>query len=87
MTYTQHEVFHNIEVIAYFKDLDIKIIKFRWNNTVYKVTRIPNQWKIKDGDDIKTFFSVICEDAGIIAELCFHHLDFKWELIQYDNLP
>ena len=56
MTYTQNLVFQNIEVIAYFKELGIKIIKFRWNNTVYKVTKIPNQWKIKDGEDFKTHF-------------------------------
>lgn len=86
MTYTQNLVFQNIEVIAHFKELDIIIIKFRWNNTVYKVTKTPNKWKIKDGEDSKTHFSVICENEGIIAELCYHHKDFKWELVQYDSL-
>jgi len=86
MTYYQNITFEKIEVIAYFKELEIQIMKFRWKNTVYKVSKIPNQWKIKDGEDSKTHFSVICEKENIIAELCYHHKDFKWELIQWDNL-
>lgn len=86
MTYYQNIIFENIEVIAYFHDLDINIIKFRWNNTPYKVTKMANKWKVKDGEDDKTHFSVYCEESGIVAELCYHHKDFKWELIQYDNL-
>lgn len=86
MTYYQNLAFEKIEVIAYFKELEMNIVKFRWNNTVYKVDKMPNKWKIKDGEDVKTHYSVICEGSGIIAELCFHHIDLKWEIIQYDNL-
>lgn len=86
MTYYQNTVFENIEVIAYFKDLNVNIVKFKWKNTVYKVDRMPNKWKIQDGEDLQTHFSVICEAQQVIAELCYHHKDFKWELIQWDNL-
>lgn len=86
MTYYQNLTFENIEVIVHFKDLEPKILRFLWKNTTYKVSKIPNKWKIKDGEDTKTHFSVLCEDANIIAELCYHHNDFKWELIQWDNL-
>jgi hypothetical protein len=86
MRYTQDLTCEAVEVIAHFKELEVNIIKYKWNNTVYNVTRISHSWKIKDGEDSKTHFSVICEYKGIIAELCYHHKDFKWELIQYDNL-
>ncbi len=86
MTYYQNITFENIEVIAHFKELELNIVKFRWKNTVYKVDKIPNKWKVKDGEDMKTHFSVICEKEAVIAELCYHHKDFKWELIQWDNL-
>jgi hypothetical protein len=79
-------VFQKVEVIAHFKDMEISIVRFKWNNTVYSVNRIANKWKIRDGEDLKTHFSVICEKEAIIAELCYHHNDFKWELIQYDDL-
>ena len=86
MTYYQNMVFQKIEVIAHFKDMEINLVRFKWNNTVYNVNKIANKWKIQDGEDLKTHFSVICEKESIIAELCYHHNDFKWELIQYDNL-
>lgn len=86
MTYTQTQIHEAIEVIAHFKEMDIVIVKFRWNNTVFKVTKIPNKWKVQNGEDFTTHFSVICESEDIIAELCYHHKDFKWELIQYDSL-
>jgi hypothetical protein len=86
MTYYQNLTFEKIEVIVHFLDLEAVILKFKWNNTVYKVDKIANKWKIPQGEKLTTHFTVICEKEGIIAELCFHHSDFKWELIQWDNL-
>jgi hypothetical protein len=86
MRYTQDLTCEAVEVIAHFKELEINIIRCKWNNTVYNVSGMRNSRKIRDGENSKTHYSVICESKGITAELCYHHKDFKWELIQYNNL-
>ena len=85
-TYLQTQVHEPVEVIAHFHNLKIDILKFKWNNQVYKVDRVTNRWKISNGDGFLTRFLVICEKQEVICELSFNNIDMKWELVQYDNL-
>lgn len=86
MTYIQNQVHEAVEVIAHFHSLKVDILKFKWNNQVYKVDRITNTWKIPNGDGLFTRFIAICETKGMLCELSLNHTDLKWELIQYDSL-
>ena len=86
MTYYQNLVLEPVEVIAHFDPPGVIIIRFKWKGKVYKVNDMPNVWKVKNGDDVKTHYTVICRENDMIAELSFSHKDLKWELVQYDSL-
>ena len=87
MSYAQIQVFEPIEVISHFHNSQVNILKFKWNNQVYKVTKIANIWRLPDNEEgFKTHFTVVCDDAGILCELSYYHKCLKWELIQYDSL-
>jgi hypothetical protein len=86
MTYVQNHVFEQVEVIAHFHNLKVDILKFKWNNQVYRVDQITSTWKVPNGDGFYTHFLAICKEKEIICELSLNHTDMKWELIQYDTL-
>lgn len=80
------QVSQPIEVIAYFHNLKIEIIKFKWKNSIYKVTQVVSKWKILSGNSYEYHFTVICKEQGVLCELSFNLNDFKWELVQLENL-
>lgn len=82
----EHLIRESIEVIAYFHNLEVNIIKFKWNNSVYNVSSINSSWKIPLGKLYELHFSVTCKKQNIICELSYNMNDLKWNLIQYDNL-
>lgn len=82
----QYTVFEPVEVVAHFNRMNIEIIKFRRNNTIYRVSSFVHKWRLKEGDNNITHFVVECRDKNIICELAYYHNDLKWELIQYDHL-
>jgi hypothetical protein len=87
MAYTQNQVYKPIEVITYFHNSKLDILKFKWDRRVYRVSRIANIWRLPDSEEgFKTHFTVICEDEGIICEIAFYHKSLKWEIVQYDTL-
>jgi hypothetical protein len=86
MYYEQKKALEPVDVIAHFHNLEIDIIKFKWNSKVYKVDQVTNRWKIPDGAGFRTHFIVICKENEMICELSFNHTDMKWEIIQYDTL-
>ena len=82
----KHEVFENVDVIAFYHDQSVDIIRFKRNESVYRVSRTLNKWKLKEGGSKVTHYIVECRDKNIICELAFYHDDLKWEMIQYDHL-
>lgn len=87
MAYTQIQVYKPIEVISHFHNSKVDIKRFKWDDRVYKVSRIANIWRLPDNEEgFKTHFTVMCEDAGILCELSFYHKSMKWEIVQYDSL-
>ncbi len=86
MYYEQKKAFEPVEVIAHFHNLEITLLKFKWNNVTYKIDEVTNKWKIPDGTGFRTHFIAICKDKEMICELSFNHTDLKWELIQHDTL-
>lgn len=86
MYYEQKKALEPVDVIVHFHNLEIEIVKFKWNNRVYKVDQITNKWKIPNGTGFKIHFIAICKDDEMICELSFNPMDMKWEIIQYDVL-
>jgi len=86
MSYKQNLVFEPVEVITYHTLVEMIILKFKWKNKVYKVSKLNSRWTVPGKDFWFTHFTVICSQDNIIAELLYNHKDFKWELIQWDKL-
>ena len=86
MYYEQKKALEPVDVIVHFHNLEIEIVKFKWNNRVYKVDQSTNKWKIPNGTGFKIHFIAICKDDEMICELSFNPTDMKWEIIQYDVL-
>ena len=80
----ENQVFENIEVIAFFHDLKIEIVKFKWKNDVYNISRVNSTWKIPKADSYEYHFSVLCDRQKVVCELSYSLNDFKWQLIQYE---
>ncbi len=80
------QISESIEVITYFHNLKLEIIKFKWKNTIYKVTELISKWRVSSGDNYEYHYTVICKEQGVICELAFDLNDFKWKIIQLDNL-
>ncbi|MCX7832950.1 MAG: hypothetical protein N2490_01915 [Ignavibacteria bacterium] len=80
------QILQPVEVIAYFHNLKLEIIKFKWKNTIYNVSQLVSKWKVLSGNNFEYHFTVICKEQGVICELSYNLNDFKWELVQLDNL-
>ncbi len=82
----ENKISEPVDVIAYFHNYKIEIVKFRWKNTIYNVSSVNSKWKIKNGDNIEFHFSVNCKKQKVICELAYNLSDFEWYLIQYENI-
>ena len=78
------QVSEAVEVIAYFHNLHLEILRFKWKDDVFNVTKINSQWRIPAQNSYEYHFTVTCDKQNIACELAFHMSDFKWELVQYD---
>jgi len=81
-----NQVFEPIEVIVHFNRLKIVILRFKWNDEVYKVTEMLQSWKIPAREGFVTHYVVICKDRNLLCELSFNNTDLKWELVKHDLL-
>ena len=81
----ENQVFESVEVIAYFHHLHAEILRFKWKNDVYNVSKINSHWKIPTGESFEYHYVVICEKQNIICELSYNLNDFKWQLVQFEN--
>jgi hypothetical protein len=80
----ENEAFENIEVIAYFRDLNIRILRFKWKETVYNVSHLNSKWKVPVGEFCEYHFSVVCGKQKMICELSYNLNDFRWQLVQWE---
>ena len=80
----QNRVFEKIEVIAYFHNLHLEILRFKWKDDIYNVSKINSKWKIPSGNSFEFHYTVICNKQNVMCELCFDLNDFRWELVQYE---
>ncbi len=66
-----------IEVIALF-DHEIKPLRFRWNDRVYKVREITFRWSTMSGAAVILHFSAY--DGATLYELSYNKSTLKWTL-------
>ncbi|MBK8980907.1 MAG: hypothetical protein IPM38_00970 [Ignavibacteria bacterium] len=81
-----NQIFEPVEVIAYFKNLKLEILRFKWNNGVYRVSEMLQSWKIPVREGFVMHYIVTCKEKDLLCELSFCNLDMKWELVRYDEL-
>lgn len=80
------QIHEAVEVIAYFHNLHIEIVRFKWNNNIYNVSNLNSYWKVPSGNDFEYHFTVLCKKQSVLCELSFNLNDFKWQLIQLENI-
>ena len=83
-TNMENQIFEPIEVIAYFHNLKLEILRFKWKNDIFNVSKINSHWRIPNGNSYEYHFTVDCEKQNIFCEISFNLNDFKWELVQYE---
>lgn len=81
-----NQEFTPVEVIAHFNNMKIRIIRFKWNGSTYKVTEMLQSWKIPVSEGFVMHYIVTCKDNDLLCELSFSNTDMKWELVRYDNI-
>jgi hypothetical protein len=75
-----------VEVIVHFSKRKLSIIRFKWKNTIYKVSEDVSMFNERAGDMIFSHYVVKCKDQKMICQLKFCQNDLKWELIQWDRI-
>ena len=70
-----------IEVIAHMTGMKMVVLRFKWRNTVFNVSKMVNKWKVPSGVHMSTHYIVECPRQGVSCELAFNHTDLKWELV------
>lgn len=79
----ENMVHEPIEVIAWFHNLKLEIIRFKWRSTVYNVSSHGQKWIVPNGDNIVVHYKVECKKQNAFCELAYHKTDNKWELVSY----
>jgi hypothetical protein len=68
-----------IEVLASFDRGTMTPFRFRWNQTVFKITKVTGRWEDREGQYRRCHFAVVTE-ANDYFELRFHIQDMSWIL-------
>lgn len=76
MTFETNE---QIQVLAEFKNGNLKPRKFRWKNRVYKVKQICGAYRHREGAFMTYNYSVTAEN-GNVYEITFNFKDTNWYL-------
>lgn len=80
------QIHEPVEVIAYFHNLQIEVVKFKWNSSIYNVSNLNSYWKIPSGNSFEYHFTLECSKQSVLCELSFNLNDFKWQLVQLENI-
>jgi hypothetical protein len=75
-----------IEVIAYFHNLNLEILRFKWKDDIFNVSKINSHWRIPSGNGYEYHYTVTCFRQCVVCEISFNLNDFQWELVQLHNI-
>jgi hypothetical protein len=73
------EANEQIEVLAEFKNGNLKPRKFRWRNRVYKIKRICGAYRHREGQSM-TYNYAVMSDSGNVYEITFNLNKASWYL-------
>lgn len=68
-----------VEVLARFERDGMTPFRFRWNSTVFRVTRVTGRWEDREGQFRRFHYGVIT-DTGDFFELRCDQKDLRWVL-------
>ncbi len=69
----------DIDVIALFEGYKLRPLRFRWNNRVYKITRVTGDWKSDVGQYKLRHFAVL-DDASNFFQISYDEKNSHWLL-------
>ncbi len=75
-----------IEVIAHMHHMKMIVLRFKWKETVYYVSKMVNKWQVPAGESKITHYIVECPRQNVSAEIAFDHLNLKWEIVTYSGM-
>lgn len=73
------EIQQRVSMIVFFQQGAIHPLRFKWNNTVYKIDRVHSHWTTRDGDTKVYHFSVSVGTPDCY-ELTFDLENLAWHL-------
>ena len=68
-----------VEVIAVFSHQQLRPLRFKWKDRVYKITRVTGTWKKLEGEYIVRFFAVLDEETNVF-QLMYNERLTDWTL-------
>lgn len=74
-----------VRVFVYFH-IKVEILRFTYNNHVYKVTETISKWQETRGKKLFTYFTLACKEDNFLCELQLDHTDLKWMITHKDTL-
>jgi hypothetical protein len=81
-----NQIFEPVEVIGYFHKSEFRVVRFKWYESIYNVSKLNATWRVPAGNNYTYHYSVICEKQNVICELSFNLNDLKWELVQISQI-
>ena len=82
----QSQIFEPIDVISLFHGMELDIIRFKWRESIYNVSKLNATWKIPTGPAFTYHYSVFCARQNVVCEISYDVNCFKWELVQMVNI-
>ena len=76
MTFKTNE---QIQVLAEFKNGNLKPRKFRWQGRLYRVKQICGAYRHREGEHMTHNYSVMAQN-GCVYEITFKYKDTNWYL-------
>lgn len=61
------QISQQIEVITHFHNLKLEIIKFKWKNTIYKVSQLISKWRVISGESFEYHLLLSVETRELYA--------------------
>jgi hypothetical protein len=68
-----------VEVLVRFDPAGMTTFRFRWNATVFRVSRVTGRWEDREGQFRRWHYGVIA-DTGDFFELRCDQKDLRWVL-------
>lgn len=73
------EVFEPIEVITVFRNGVLQPLRFKWKDSVYKISKIHSRWSVPQGQN-RTYHFAVSSGSPDSFEIVFNAEDLNWQL-------